>query len=143
MKRFLLVDGSGRGWAAQWSENEIRDDIARGDAGTFAEFDAEPDDDDTGAERLSDWVGRCSPGDEFRLDASLLVCIDDDSAAVGFDIVETRAGGVFHVVDNATGEVVAEVSRMNFRQKLGDGPADIVRKRKAWETFVALIQART
>lgn len=80
MKRFLYVDDSGRGWSAEWTADEILADIAKGDAGTFGEFDTVPVDDDAGAyaERLSEWIERCDAGQEFELDAAHLVCTEDD-----------------------------------------------------------------
>jgi hypothetical protein len=81
MKRFLYVDDSGRGFSAEWADDEIIADIARGDAGTFAEYDAVQTDDDgdpLDVERLSEWLDRCDAGQEFELDAAHLVCIEDE-----------------------------------------------------------------
>lgn len=81
MKKFLWVDGSGRGFSAEWSEDEIRADIEDGAAGVFYEYD-QPDEDGTGAEPISEWLDRCNAGDEYNLDAARLVCMGDDCTTI-------------------------------------------------------------
>lgn len=80
MKRFLYVDGSGRGFSSEWTEREIRDDLSRGDDSTFADFNRETYDDGEpfDGETLGEWLDRCDAGAEYHLDAAHLVCVADD-----------------------------------------------------------------
>lgn len=124
MKRFLYVDDSGRGFTAEWTADEILADIAKGDAGTFGEFDTIPDYDgeDFYGERLSEWVERCDAGQEFELDAAHLVCTGDDCTAPVWRreafTTETTNNGQRVVIRDESGNVVAELQRLGFGDPL-------------------------
>jgi hypothetical protein len=142
MKTFLMIDDSGRGWTAEWNEQEIRDDIAAGEAGTFAEFDSVELDDDGepfDVERLSDWLERCGAGDEFPLDAAHLVCTCDVATARTFTLEPMNDNRVTFFVRDNRGRVVAELSRRDFGDPFPyETESGRAAAAKRWESVLAL-----
>ena len=121
MKRFLWVDESGRGFIAEWNEDEIREELAKGEAGAFGDY-ATADAEEAYDETLGEWLDRCDPGNEYNLDAARLVCVRDDETAPVWKrqvfTIEERDNGQRLVVLDADARPVAEVRRLDFGDPL-------------------------
>jgi len=141
MKRFLMIDESGRGWTAEWTSREILDDVKAG--GEFAEYNAEQTDEND-VEPIAEWVARADVGAEYDLDAARLVCVADDGQddeRPAFSIVERpgRPGAV--AVYDRDMNMVAELRRVAFGFDAPGGlyPRDNAAASRQWAALLAAI----
>lgn len=133
MKRFLMIDESGRGDTEDWTAREIRQDIDCG--GGFADYNEEQTDEND-VEPISSWMERCDVGAEYDLDAARLVCVADDADAPSFN-VETSADGATLVLRSPIGEMVATITMAHHTHAL---PGDVGARLGAnWRTLVGLL----